>query len=54
MTGVALDRHLSVIVNAPSGLIVDTVDDASGQIGFSVKETGKSLLESLISVLVLF
>ncbi len=42
MTGVALDRHLSVIVNAPSGLINDTVDDASGQIAFSVKETGKS------------
>ncbi|XP_026059162.1 transmembrane emp24 domain-containing protein 6-like [Carassius auratus] len=40
VTGVALDRHLSVTVNAPSGLIVGTVDDASGQIAFSVKETG--------------
>uniref|UniRef100_A0A8C2PS25 Transmembrane p24 trafficking protein 6 n=1 Tax=Cyprinus carpio TaxID=7962 RepID=A0A8C2PS25_CYPCA len=40
VTGVALDRHLSVTVNAPSGLIVGTVDDASGQIAFSVQETG--------------
>uniref|UniRef100_A0A8C1YW82 Transmembrane p24 trafficking protein 6 n=1 Tax=Cyprinus carpio TaxID=7962 RepID=A0A8C1YW82_CYPCA len=40
VTGVALDRHLSVTVNAPSGLIVGKVDDASGQIAFSVKETG--------------
>ncbi|XP_056308001.1 transmembrane emp24 domain-containing protein 6 [Danio aesculapii] len=40
VTGVALDRHLSVMVNAPSGLIVGKVDDASGQISFSVKETG--------------
>ncbi len=46
VTGVALDRHLSVIVNAPSGLIVGQVDDASDQIAFSVKETGKSLLET--------
>lgn len=52
VTGVALDRHLSVTVNAPSGLIVGQVDDASGQIAFSVKETGKSLLEYLIRVLV--
>ncbi len=52
MTGVALDRHLSVTVNAPSGLIVGQVDDASGQIALSVKETGKSLLEYLIRVLV--
>uniref|UniRef100_A0A671RTP5 Transmembrane emp24 domain-containing protein 6-like n=1 Tax=Sinocyclocheilus anshuiensis TaxID=1608454 RepID=A0A671RTP5_9TELE len=40
VTGVALDRHLSVTVNAPSGLIVGKVDDASGQIAFNVKETG--------------
>ncbi len=52
VTGVALDRHLSVTVNAPSGLIVGQVDDASGQIAFSVKETGKSLLEYLKRVLV--
>ncbi|XP_016114140.1 transmembrane emp24 domain-containing protein 6-like [Sinocyclocheilus grahami] len=39
VTGVALDRHLSVTVNAPSGLIVGQVDDASGQIAFNVKET---------------
>ncbi len=52
VTGVALDRHLSVTVNAPSGLIVRQVDDASGQIAFSVKETGKSLLEYLKRVLV--
>ncbi|XP_051741003.1 transmembrane emp24 domain-containing protein 6-like [Ctenopharyngodon idella] len=36
---VALDRHLSVIVNAPSGLIIGTADDESGQIVFSVEET---------------
>ncbi|XP_043084704.1 transmembrane emp24 domain-containing protein 6 [Puntigrus tetrazona] len=40
VTGVALDRHLSVTVNAPSGLIVGQVDDASGQVALSVKETG--------------
>ncbi|XP_067236047.1 transmembrane emp24 domain-containing protein 6 isoform X2 [Chanodichthys erythropterus] len=40
VTGVSLDRHLSVTVNAPSGLIVGTADDASGQIAFSVEETG--------------
>uniref|UniRef100_A0A673GZ86 Transmembrane emp24 domain-containing protein 6-like n=1 Tax=Sinocyclocheilus rhinocerous TaxID=307959 RepID=A0A673GZ86_9TELE len=40
VTGVALDRHLSVTVNALSGLIVSKVDDASGQIAFNVKETG--------------
>ncbi|XP_051740947.1 transmembrane emp24 domain-containing protein 6-like, partial [Ctenopharyngodon idella] len=36
---VALDRHLSVIVNAPSGLIIGTADDESAQIVFSVEET---------------
>ncbi|XP_042610248.1 transmembrane emp24 domain-containing protein 6-like [Cyprinus carpio] len=40
VTGVALDRHLSVTVNAPSGLIVGKIDNSSGQIAFSVKETG--------------
>uniref|UniRef100_A0A673MAZ2 Transmembrane p24 trafficking protein 6 n=1 Tax=Sinocyclocheilus rhinocerous TaxID=307959 RepID=A0A673MAZ2_9TELE len=40
VTGVTLDRHLSVTVNAPSSLIVGKVDDASGQIAFNVKETG--------------
>jgi len=46
VTGVALDSHLSVIVNAPSGLIVGKVDDASGQIGLSVEETGESHLHT--------
>uniref|UniRef100_A0A8C1QB25 Transmembrane p24 trafficking protein 6 n=1 Tax=Cyprinus carpio TaxID=7962 RepID=A0A8C1QB25_CYPCA len=40
VTGVALNRHLSVTVNAPSGLIVGKIDNSSGQIAFSVKETG--------------
>lgn len=40
MTGVGLDRHLSVTVNAPSSLLISTVDDAKGQINFEVKETG--------------
>ncbi|KAK2867533.1 hypothetical protein Q8A67_025650 [Cirrhinus molitorella] len=40
VTGVALDRHLSVTVNAPSGLIVGKVDNARGQIAFNAKETG--------------
>lgn len=39
--GVGVDRHLSVIVNAPSGLIVGSVDDATGEIAFSAKETGE-------------
>lgn len=50
MTGVALDRHLSVTVNAPSGLIVGKVDDATGQIAFNVKETGESLLDKRFSI----
>ncbi|TRY85822.1 hypothetical protein DNTS_011867 [Danionella cerebrum] len=41
VTGVALGSDLSVIVNAPSGLIVGRADDASGQISFSVQETGE-------------
>lgn len=49
VTGVAIDRHLSVTVNAPSGLIVGKADDASGQIGFSVEETGKSHLHMCFS-----
>ncbi|XP_056596080.1 transmembrane emp24 domain-containing protein 6 [Triplophysa dalaica] len=40
VTGVALDRHLSVMINAPSSLIVGRADDASGQITFNVEETG--------------
>ncbi|KAI7811663.1 putative transmembrane emp24 domain-containing protein 6-like [Triplophysa rosa] len=40
VTGVALDRHLSVMINAPSSLIVGRADDASGQIAFNVEETG--------------
>ncbi|XP_007234393.2 transmembrane emp24 domain-containing protein 6 [Astyanax mexicanus] len=40
VTGVAVDRHLSVIVNAPSGLVVGSVDDARGEIAFTTKETG--------------
>uniref|UniRef100_A0A3Q1CP03 GOLD domain-containing protein n=2 Tax=Amphiprion ocellaris TaxID=80972 RepID=A0A3Q1CP03_AMPOC len=40
VTGVGHDRHLSVTVNAPSGLLVSTVDDAKGQINFKAKETG--------------
>ncbi|XP_039989346.1 uncharacterized protein LOC120793387 isoform X3 [Xiphias gladius] len=40
VTGVGHDRHLSVTVNAPSGLLVSTVDDAKGQIDFEAEETG--------------
>ncbi|XP_074534548.1 transmembrane emp24 domain-containing protein 6 [Halichoeres trimaculatus] len=40
VTGVGHDRHLSVHVNAPSGLLVANVDDAQGQINFEAKETG--------------
>lgn len=40
MTGIGRDRHLSVSVNAPSGLLMSTVDDAKGQITFEAKETG--------------
>ncbi|XP_013877938.1 transmembrane emp24 domain-containing protein 6, partial [Austrofundulus limnaeus] len=40
VTGVGQDRHLSVSVNAPSGLLLSTVDDAKGQISLEVKETG--------------
>lgn len=47
-TGVALDRHLSVMINAPSSLIVGRADDASGQIVFNVEETGKSLYKSFM------
>ncbi|XP_031726408.1 transmembrane emp24 domain-containing protein 6-like isoform X2 [Anarrhichthys ocellatus] len=38
--GVGHDRHLSVTVNAPSSLLVSTVDDAKGQINFEAEETG--------------
>ncbi|KAK5927391.1 hypothetical protein CgunFtcFv8_012561 [Champsocephalus gunnari] len=40
VTGVGHDRHLSVTVNAPSSLIMATVDDAKGQINFETEETG--------------
>ncbi|XP_029288963.1 transmembrane emp24 domain-containing protein 6 [Cottoperca gobio] len=40
VTGVGHDRHLSVTVNAPSSLVVSTVDDARGQINFEAEETG--------------
>ncbi|XP_022620285.1 transmembrane emp24 domain-containing protein 6-like [Seriola dumerili] len=40
VTGVGHDRHLSVTVNAPSSLLVSTVDDATGQINFEAEETG--------------
>ncbi|KAL7403060.1 hypothetical protein ABVT39_023786 [Epinephelus coioides] len=40
VTGVGHDRHLSVTVNAPGGLIVSNVDDAKGQINFEAEETG--------------
>ncbi|XP_072291319.1 transmembrane emp24 domain-containing protein 6 [Eucyclogobius newberryi] len=40
VTGVGHDRHLSVTVNAPGGLLLNTVDDATGQIRFEAKETG--------------
>ncbi|XP_014881638.1 transmembrane emp24 domain-containing protein 6 [Poecilia latipinna] len=40
ITGVGLVRDLSVTVNAPSGLLISTADDAKGQINFDVNETG--------------
>ncbi|XP_008300989.1 transmembrane emp24 domain-containing protein 6 [Stegastes partitus] len=40
VTGVGHDRHLSVTVNAPSSLLLSTVDDAKGQINFKATETG--------------
>ncbi|KAK5866821.1 hypothetical protein PBY51_011365 [Eleginops maclovinus] len=40
VTGVGQDRHLTVTVNAPSSLIMATVDDAKGQINFEAEETG--------------
>uniref|UniRef100_H2UZA1 Transmembrane p24 trafficking protein 6 n=1 Tax=Takifugu rubripes TaxID=31033 RepID=H2UZA1_TAKRU len=40
VTGVGHDRHLSVTVNAPSGLLLSTVDDSRGQISFEAEETG--------------
>ncbi|TNN52143.1 Transmembrane emp24 domain-containing protein 6 [Liparis tanakae] len=33
------ERHLSVTVNAPSGLMVSTADDPKGQINFEAEET---------------
>ncbi|KAJ8412879.1 hypothetical protein AAFF_G00104610 [Aldrovandia affinis] len=40
VTGMANDRHLSVTVNSPDGLLVATMDDATGQINFQAEETG--------------
>ncbi|XP_061898874.1 transmembrane emp24 domain-containing protein 6-like isoform X1 [Entelurus aequoreus] len=40
VTGVGHDRHLSVTVNAPSGLLLSGVDDATGQVEFDAKESG--------------
>lgn len=40
-TGVGVNRHLSVTVNAPGGLIMGSVDDVTGEIAFDAKETGK-------------
>uniref|UniRef100_A0A668T3A3 GOLD domain-containing protein n=1 Tax=Oreochromis aureus TaxID=47969 RepID=A0A668T3A3_OREAU len=38
--GVGHDRHLSVTVNAPSDLLLSTIDDAKGQINFEAAESG--------------
>ncbi|KAK7891076.1 hypothetical protein WMY93_023039 [Mugilogobius chulae] len=40
VTGVGHDRHLTVTVNAPGGLLLYTIDDATGQIRFEAQETG--------------
>ncbi|MFT7810417.1 transmembrane emp24 domain-containing protein 6-like [Arapaima gigas] len=40
VTGVANDRHLSVTVNAPSGLLVSTADDVTGELNFQAQESG--------------
>ncbi|XP_061630005.1 transmembrane emp24 domain-containing protein 6 isoform X1 [Phyllopteryx taeniolatus] len=40
VTGVGRDRHLSVTLNAPSGLLLSTVDDARGQVDLDARETG--------------
>lgn len=40
VAGLGHDRHLSVTVNAPSGLLVSAVDDAKGQVDFEAEETG--------------
>ncbi|XP_047452396.1 transmembrane emp24 domain-containing protein 6-like [Mugil cephalus] len=40
VTGVGQDRHLSVTINAPSGLLLSSVDDVKGQINFEATETG--------------
>lgn len=40
-TGMGVDRHLSVTINAPSGLIVGSEDDARGELAFNAKETGE-------------
>ncbi|CAL1592066.1 unnamed protein product [Knipowitschia caucasica] len=40
VTGVGHDRHLSVTVNSPGGLLLHTIDEATGQIRFEAQETG--------------
>uniref|UniRef100_A0A3Q1JP02 GOLD domain-containing protein n=1 Tax=Anabas testudineus TaxID=64144 RepID=A0A3Q1JP02_ANATE len=40
VTGMGQDRHLSVTVNAPGGLLVSKVDEAQGQVNFEAEETG--------------
>ncbi|XP_058502105.1 transmembrane emp24 domain-containing protein 6 [Solea solea] len=40
VTGVGHDSHLSVMVNAPGGLVVSSVDEAKGGINFKAEETG--------------
>ncbi|XP_041692555.1 transmembrane emp24 domain-containing protein 6-like [Coregonus clupeaformis] len=40
VTGVGNDRHLSVTVNSPKGLLLSKIDEATGQINFIAEETG--------------
>uniref|UniRef100_A0A8C7TP61 GOLD domain-containing protein n=1 Tax=Oncorhynchus mykiss TaxID=8022 RepID=A0A8C7TP61_ONCMY len=40
VTGVGNDRHLSVTVNSPKGLLLSKIDEATGQINFVAEETG--------------
>ncbi|CAN9499030.1 unnamed protein product [Ophioblennius macclurei] len=40
VTGVGHDRHLSVTINSPSGLLVSHIDDSLGQANFEAAETG--------------
>ncbi|XP_029952458.1 transmembrane emp24 domain-containing protein 6 [Salarias fasciatus] len=40
VTGVGHDRHLTVTINAPSGLLLTNIGDALGQADFEASETG--------------